>query len=382
MLLSALDLALTLTQGQMKIQLLSPLWLTTGIPLLAAAVSGRWLLLRYLRKQAGIEPVTDAEAVSSHGYYFPLFSPVNNVNLNPDSRHRKITLDLLLKSLVLLALLTALANPVKPGIKWAEKAQKRNIVILLDTSISMMQKDYLIGKNRIDRMTFAKGIAGRLINKFKGDKIAIILFSEHASILVPFTDDNQLLSNQLQRVETELTGRMNYLGSALATTLNYLANYQAGNKQGKTADEKPFRNIQVFLLTHGARPIGRFKPREIAALYARKNIKLYTLGIGGTVPVKSVTGNTQGKSRGLNFDPINTPLLKQIAQITNARFIWINSSSRIDTLIAKLKLQSRRVDKIRFRQVTETLYYWPLLFAMLCLMLLQIVKLTRNGAWY
>ena len=75
-----------------------------------------------------------------------------------------------------------------------EKVQAaRDLMLAVDLSGSMDQKDFELGNRRVDRLTATKAVASDFISRREGDRIGLILFGERAYLQVPLTLDLQLI---------------------------------------------------------------------------------------------------------------------------------------------------------------------------------------------
>ncbi|MCK7522212.1 MAG: VWA domain-containing protein [Ignavibacteriales bacterium] len=101
-------------------------------------------------------------------------------------KHSKVKswIKLILVTLSLLLLTIAAANP-QIGTRLEEVKQTGiDVFILLDVSLSMSAED--IKPNRLEK---AKYQISNLINKLRGDRIGLIIFSGDAYVQIPLTTD-------------------------------------------------------------------------------------------------------------------------------------------------------------------------------------------------
>ena len=62
---------------------------------------------------------------------------------------------------VVASIAISLTEPVRIGERLPDPPQERDIVFIVDTSISMILRDYVLDGKRIDRMTLLKGVLDR-----------------------------------------------------------------------------------------------------------------------------------------------------------------------------------------------------------------------------
>ncbi|UCF43279.1 MAG: VWA domain-containing protein [Planctomycetota bacterium] len=107
--------------------------------------------------------------------------------------------------LLIAAFVTIVAALTEP--KWNPQAQKikragRDVVILLDTSRSMLAED--IKPSRLERSKIA---VRDLLERLTGDRIAIVTFAGNATVKCPLTQDYAFVRMVLADISTESTSR-------------------------------------------------------------------------------------------------------------------------------------------------------------------------------
>ena len=107
--------------------------------------------------------------------------------------------------LLILAFITVTIALTEP--KWNPQPQQirrkgRDVVILLDTSRSMLAED--ITPNRLERSKIA---ISDLLEVLRGDRIAIVTFAGNASVKCPLTQDYAFVRMALADISTESTSR-------------------------------------------------------------------------------------------------------------------------------------------------------------------------------
>ena len=101
-----------------------------------------------------------------------------------------------------ISIVVALTEP-----KWNPKSQKikrkgRDIVILLDTSRSMLAED--LKPNRLERSKIA---IAELLETLKGDRMAIVTFAGNSTVKCPLTQDYAFVRMALAEITTQSTTR-------------------------------------------------------------------------------------------------------------------------------------------------------------------------------
>ena len=65
----------------------------------------------------------------------------------------------------------------------------RDIMLGLDISGSMRERDFLLNNRSVERLDAAKVVASEFIGKREGDRIGLILFGDNAQVQTPLTYD-------------------------------------------------------------------------------------------------------------------------------------------------------------------------------------------------
>jgi Ca-activated chloride channel family protein len=258
----------------------------------------------------------------------------------------------------------ALAQPYRIGQQIPEPPPQRDIVFLVDTSVSMLLRDYRIQQQRTDRMTMLKNVLSHFIKNLAGNRISIIAFSEQAYTFVPLTADYALLQVQLRRLEPAvLTGRMSNISRALLYTLQQYDTLTSAN-------EKP-----VFvLITDIHRPDRDIDPRAAAQLLANKGYRLHAIAIGAASYAAE-----EKDARSLVYHPANLLLLQQIAEAGHGQSFWAKRTEDLNE--ALLRIQQAELRKIESLPefIHLPLYLWPLLLGVAWITVWQVVPLLRRG---
>ena len=203
--------------GLLEIHLARPEWLI-AIPVFLLLM----IFFIFKTKQA-LPPIGQwLNSFAREVYRHPLAaSLIQKSTQNKSIQSRSRYLSLLNYSLLLTLLFISLSQPYQIGKQLPDPPLNRDIVFLVDTSVSMILKDYIVNGVRTDRLTVMKNVFAHFIEQLKGNRIQIIAYSENAYTLVPLTTDYQLLNIQLQRLDAaSLTGRSSDLSKALLYALH------------------------------------------------------------------------------------------------------------------------------------------------------------------
>jgi Ca-activated chloride channel family protein len=172
----------------------------------------------------------------------------------------------ILKAFLLIAafisIVTALTEP-----KWNPQAQKikregRDVVILLDTSRSMLAED--IKPNRLER---AKIAITDLMEMLKGDRIAIVTFAGNSTVKCPLTQDYAFVRTALADISTESTSRG---GTLIGDAIRKAAE--------EVFDRKSREYKDIILITDGEDH--ESFPVQAAEKAASEGIRIIAIGLG------------------------------------------------------------------------------------------------------
>ena len=255
----------------------------------------------------------------------------------------------------------ALAQPEWVRKELQEPSRFRDIVFVVDTSVSMIQRDYLVKGQRIDRMTLLKGVLTRFIDQLKKDNVSIIVYADEAYTLVPLTRDHALAKTMLSRVQVGLAGRSSALGEALTQAVH-------------EAEQSQNKERVLVLLTDATRLTGKIKPDVAMELARQAGLHVYTVAIGARTYEAS-----EKKPSGLIYDPADIERLKAIARHTGGKFYWAGSTDSLSNAIKDIEQAERSQEAPRVLYIRQSLYQWPLMVAVIMLTILQLSGVSRRS---
>ena len=206
------------------------------------------------------------------------------------------------------ALIFALTRPAWNPTPRQVKRKGRDVVILLDTSRSMLAED--IKPNRLER---AKIAIEDLMETIRGDRIGIITFAGSASVKCPLTQDYAFVRVALDQIGTESTPRGGTnVGDAIRKAVNDVFDQQV----------KEFKDI--ILITDCDDQEESF-PVEAAETAGQQGIRIIAVGLGNPdegarIPITEAGGTkTFLKYQGQEvWTKLDEKTLRQIAAATPA----------------------------------------------------------------
>jgi Ca-activated chloride channel family protein len=248
-------------------------------------------------------------------------------------------------------LVVAAARPQWLGEPIELSVTGRDLMLAVDVSGSMDEKDFVINNRQVDRLTAIKAVAGHFIERRVGDRLGLILFGTKAYLHVPLTFDRKTVQTLLNEAFIGITEDepQTSIGDAIGLAIKRLQDQNTNSRV-------------LILLTDGANTAGELMPLKAAELAAKQQLKIYTIGIGADeVLVRSLFG-TRKVNPSVDLDE---KTLKGIADLTGGQYFRARNSEELEHIYAMLdQLEPVEKDKQYFRPQTE-LYYWPLLVALL-----------------
>ncbi|MCK5325725.1 MAG: VWA domain-containing protein [Woeseiaceae bacterium] len=269
-------------------------------------------------------------------------------------------------------LVVAVARPERIGDELDVPVSGRNLMIAVDLSGSMDQKDFELGSRRVDRLTATKAVASDFISRREGDRIGLILFGERAYLQVPLTLDRETVRILLMEAFIGLAGEKTAIGDAITLAVKRI------HDQEEDAGEQV-----LVLLTDGANTAGEIDPMKAAELAAQVGLRIYTIGIGAEqLEVASIIG---GRRRVNPSADLDEDTLTGIANLTGGRYFRATDTATLQDIYRLVdELEPVEEPEAGFRPV-KSLYFWPLAgaFALAALLglvsLLQALRLSRSG---
>ncbi len=247
-------------------------------------------------------------------------------------------------SLCLVCLIFALADPYQVVYHQRIQQEGVEIVIAIDLSSSMLNKDVYPS-----RLEVAKQNAKSFIKARKYDNIAVVAFAGAPYLASPLTQDTAFLQHSIDRLQTDqIPEEGTALGDALGMSIN------------QVRQEANPKRINI-LISDGNNTAGNLDPLTSAALAKTFGIKVYTIAVGSQKP---------------SLDPVDETTLRQIASKSNGRFFRATDQSTLQAIFNEIdKLEKSR--KLIIRDEEHVSSAFPFFVAACAFYLLSLIlKLT------
>ncbi len=269
-------------------------------------------------------------------------------------------------------LVLALCRPTWVGEKIPLPVAGRDIMLAVDLSGSMDERDLGTRGNRLD---VVKATADAFIQRRVGDRVGLIFFSDRAYLQAPLTFDREVVRELLDEANVGLTGQRTAIGDAIAIGLKRLRESFAQTPTTTHDKHQSRHDSQVLiLLTDGANNAGVTEPQQATAIAKKLGIKIYTIGVGG----KGRVVNTVFGKQLLQTSDLDEPALQAIAKATGGRYFRATDPDELEAIyqaIDQLEPIDRDPD---FLRPELALYYYPALLSLLCFALLLGLASIKN----
>jgi Ca-activated chloride channel family protein len=317
------------------LELAQPDWLWLWLP-----VAG-WTLLAWRRAQG-----EEAGSVLNH----PAL-PIEVASRLPQGLRGPVVL----RGLALGLLVLALAQPREVGGWIVPPPEGRDIMLLIDTSLTMSIRDFRQGDREVERMTVLKDTLTRFVDGRPGDRFGVMVFGSEVATLTPPTFDRVHVAAQIKRLQVGMAGPNTALGDALGMAL----------KQVRTRRLRP----AIILVSDGAdNNAGNLTPAESLAVARQAGVAIHALQFGSD-PYAAGRAARVGSNP---IEPDPQPGLADLARLTGGHYDAILSAADATRVIRAVgRLEPTLAAPARHRQVRE--WYW------LALVLAAIVLVAAQG---
>lgn len=225
----------------------------------------------------------------------------------------------------------------------------RDIMLGLDISGSMRERDFQLNGRSVERLDAAKSVAAEFIAKREGDRIGLILFGDNAQVQTPLTYDLITVQHFLKESIVGLIGSSTAIGDAIGLAVKRLR-------------QRPAESRVFILLTDGANTAGAVTPVDAARVAAENNIRIHTIGVGAEqVTVNGIFGaQVINPSKSLDEES-----LKAIAARTGGQYFRARNTKEMIEIYALIdELEPSETEGEQLRPLQE-LFVWPLGLALL-----------------
>ncbi len=278
--------------------------------------------------------------VKSRSIYFP---HLKRLMLGSVKRN---SLLLILKWLGIVLAIIALASPVLTREYSNSKKHGRDIVLIIDSSESMIQEGFDEANKTKNKFDVVKEVASDFVAKRQNDRIGLVIFADIAFVASPLTFEKKFLQQIIGMQRLGVAGKRTAINDALVHSYAML---ESSNVKSKV----------IILLTDGIDNASKIGEDEVKSLVSKSDVKLYTIGIGGE----------------RDFDGA---YLRRLAKAGKGKAFTAKNAKRLSKIYEEIN--SLEVSKIDDKKIVQNtyLFVYPLFFSFLSLLFFIYFRTIRG----
>lgn len=260
----------------------------------------------------------------------------------------------IIRSLFVFSIISLIVGISRPRILSVDediKVEVIDIILVLDTSSSMLAEDF-----KPNRLEAVKNAANEFISNRKGDRIGLLVFGKETFIQCPLTIDYAVLSNLLTEVtvmEPKYDGTA--IGVAIASAVNRLRNSDSKSKV-------------IILLSDGSNNAGSIDPISAAKIAKEYGIRVYTIGAGTKQSITQIPG------RGFVRNEIDEETLEGIAQETNAKYFRAIDKNSLSSIYSEIDKLERSEITVNYFSSYKEIYIWFIVAGFILIMVSETLR--------
>ena len=265
-------------------------------------------------------------------------------------------------------LITAIAGPRFGSQLVKVEREGIDVVIALDTSLSMMAED--VPPNRLES---AKREIMDLIGGLQGDRVGVVAFAGEAVALCPLTVDYAAALMLVRSVDVYTISEP---GSAIADAIETAVAMFGPSEASDRA---------IILVTDGENQQG--EPERAAAAAAEKGIRVYAIGMGTPkgelIPERGTDGTVTGYKKDARGETVLSRLdesaLRRVVAAANGRYLPATPEGiEIKVLYDEISGMQKKLIKGEFVERKKERFWVPLALALGCLLADALVGTRAN----
>lgn len=231
-------------------------------------------------------------------------------------------------SFTIALMMISLARPQRSMLKSEQYAEGIDIMLAMDISKSMDDKDI-----PPSRLVVAKNVANQFIKGRTDDRIGLVVFSGEPYSLCPLTTDYDMLKEYIEGISSQLiTTSGTAIGNALGMCINRLREIDSKSKV-------------AILISDGDNTAGNLDPVTSAQLAKAFGVRVYTIAVGTD---KNPT------------DKVDEGTLREIAKISEGKFFRATDARSLENIFKEINLfEKTEIKQNQYRNVQD--FYHPYL---------------------
>lgn len=270
-----------------------------------------------------------------------------------------------LRGLGLTLLAVGLARPQKVSSRAAGAGLGVDIMLAVDTSLSMSAIDF-----KPNRLEAAKETARRFVLGRAHDRIGLVTFGGASQLVCPLTLDYPSLLEQMDALDPGMTkADGTAIGDGIASAARHL---QAGDAKSKV----------LILLTDGRSNTGVVDPLTAARAAKAFGVKIYTIGTAGRgSSLMPVNDPVNGKMLVRIDDDLDEDLLAEVARLGDGRYFRATSLKELREVYDTIDQLEKSKIKLPELVSRDDLYRVPVTLALVLLAAESALSATWLLRW-
>ena len=237
----------------------------------------------------------------------------------------------------------------------------RQLMLVLDVSGSMEQRDFIWNNRQTTRLNAVQNIAYDFIENRTGDAVGLTIFGQEAYLYAPLTLDTKTVAQMLKEIGVGIAGERTAIGDALLVALKQMKDIPSDKKV-------------IILLSDGFANAG-IHPEEAIEIAKQRNVKIHTIGMGSD---KQLINDFFFPHEINPSADLDEALLKKIAQETNGTYFRVKTSEDLKKVYDALdKIEPTEINGPVIRPQEEL--FWVPLFLSMILFFVGLYLKRKNG---
>jgi Ca-activated chloride channel family protein len=188
----------------------------------------------------------------------------------------------------------------------------RNILLVVDVSRSMGERDFPSGMGYTTRLEGLKTVVAEYVKNRSQDRVGLVVFGQNAYLQSPLTTDVRLVEQFVKTLQPRMAGDGTAIGDGLGLALKRLKKVEDSSRA-------------IILMTDGVNTAGQILPLKAAQVAKELGIQVHTIGIGGNHDSAASQVNAVLSLAAPRVSEFDEATLKKIAHTTGG--VYFNASS-------------------------------------------------------
>ena len=253
-------------------------------------------------------------------------------------------------------LVTGLAKPEWVGEPIVRTEAARDIMLAIDLSASMDQRDFPDGQgNNVSRFEAVQRVVDRFVAERESDRIGLIVFGARAYLQLPFTRDLETAAALVDLMQVGMAGPQTALGDSIGLAIH---SFESSEVEDRV----------LILLTDGNDTASKMTPINAADIAKQNGVAIYTIGIGDT--------EASGEDR------VDFATLETIANRSGGEFFNAEDETALAEIYSLIDASTAADVRTQSWRPRESMVHWPAGIAigvvLLGYLLLSIAALARR----